>query len=277
MAHVARSHSGRRFAAVPGLVRRTAARRMRGASIPRDGHEPVSSRDGSGPAAMILSLKRPLVFLDFETTGLDVTTDRIVELAFVRLSPDGSREAFVRPVNPGIALSKGATKVTGIHSADACGLFGDGGKKPAQPLRKLAQEILAFVGDSDLAGFNQIAYDVPLWLNECKRHGITFDLKGRHQVDVKVLFNVCETTWDRFLMGPRNLSAAVRHYCGRELEGAHSAEADTQATIDVLLAQLQRHPQLPRDVKGLADFCERNSEKNRDEEPVAQKAGGATR
>jgi DNA polymerase-3 subunit epsilon len=77
-------------------------------------------------------------------------------------------------------------------------------------------------------------------------------------------------------MGPRNLSAAVRHYCGRELEGAHSAEADTQATIDVLLAQLQRHPQLPKDVPGLADFCARNSEKNRDEEPAA-KANAAGR
>jgi DNA polymerase-3 subunit epsilon len=226
---------------------------------------------------MLLTLKRPLVFLDFETTGLDLQNDRIVELAFVRVFPDGRRESFVRPVNPGIPLSKGATKVTGIHSADACGLFGDGGKKPAQPLRKLGAEILAFLADSDLAGFNQIAFDVPLWLTECKRHGIVFDMKGRRQVDAKVIFNVCETTWDRFLMGPRNLGAAVRHYCGRELEGAHTAEADTQATIDVLLAQLQRHAQLPRDVPGLADFCERNSEKNRDEEPVAQKAGGATR
>ena len=225
---------------------------------------------------MLLHLKRPIVFLDFETTGLDVTTDRIVELALVRLNPDGSREALVRPVNPGIALSKGATKVTGIHSADACGLFGDGGKKPAQPLRKLAPELLAFLGDSDLGGFNQIGYDIPLWLNECKRHGIAFDLKGRNLVDAKVIFNVCETAWDRFLMGPRNLGAAVRHYCGRELEGAHSAEADTQATIDVLLAQLQRHPQLPKDVPGLADFCARNSEKNRDEEPAA-KTGTASR
>jgi DNA polymerase-3 subunit epsilon len=218
---------------------------------------------------MILSLTRPLVFLDFETTGLDTQTDRIVELAFVRLLPDGTRQSLVRPVNPGIALSKGATKVTGIHSADACGLFGDNGKKPAQPLRKLGQELLDFLGDSDLAGFNQIAYDIPLWLAECKRHGIAFEPKGRRQVDVKVLFNVCETAWDRFLMGPRNLGAAVRHYCGRELEGAHSAEADTQATIDVLLAQLQRHPKLPRDVQGLHDFCAGNSEKNRDEEPAA--------
>ncbi|MBX3462666.1 MAG: 3'-5' exonuclease [Planctomycetes bacterium] len=220
---------------------------------------------------MILKLTRPLVFLDFESTGLDTERDRIVELAFVRLHPDGRREALVRPVNPGLAaMSKGATKVTGIHTNDACGLFGDNGRKPAQPLRKLGDELLAFLGDSDLAGFNQIAYDVPLWLAECRRHGIAFTLDGRRQVDVKILFNACEKTWDRFLMGPRNLSAAVRHYCGRELEGAHSAEADTQATVDVLLAQLQRHPELPRDVAGLHAFCERHRDGNRDEEPAAR-------
>lgn len=223
---------------------------------------------------MILKLTRPLVFLDFESTGLDTQTDRIVELAFVRLSPDGTRESLVRPVNPGVAaMSKGATKVTGIHTNDACGLFGDGGKKPAQPLRKLGPELLAFLGDSDIAGFNQIAYDIPLWLAECKRHGIDFAMGDRRLVDVKVLFNVCEKTWDRFLMGPRNLSAAVRHYCGRELDNAHTAEADTQATIDVLLAQLLRHPELPKDVKGLSDFCLRNSLRN-DEAP-AGRAGSA--
>jgi len=223
---------------------------------------------------MLLELKRPLVFLDFEATGLDTGTDRIVELAFVRLLPDGTRQSLVRPVNPGLAaMSKGATRVTGIHTNDACGLFGDNGKKPAQPLRKLGPELLELLGDSDLAGFNQIAFDIPLWLAECKRHGISFEMKGRRQVDVKVLFNVCEKGWDRFLMGPRNLSAAVRHYCGREHEGAHSAEADTQATVDVLLAQLKRHPELPRDVVGLDDFCSRNS--GRDDEIDRGKANGA--
>lgn len=217
---------------------------------------------------MLLQLTRPLVFLDFETTGLDTRTDRIVELAFVRLSPDGNRETLVQRINPGIDVSKAATKVTGIHTLDACGLFW------GPPLKKVGQRLVDFLGDADLAGFNQIAYDVPLWLAECRRHAIPFELNGRHQVDAKVIFNACETTWDRFLMGPRNLTAAVRHYCGRELPDAHSAEADTLATVDVLLAQLQRHPQLPKDVKGLADFCARNSDKNRDEEPVA-KAGGA--
>jgi DNA polymerase-3 subunit epsilon len=226
---------------------------------------------------MMLHLERPLVFLDFESTGLDTATDRIVELAFVRLLPDGTRESLVRPVNPGVAaMSKGATKVTGIHTNDACGLFGDNGKKPAQPLRKLGPELLAFLGDSDIAGFNQIGYDMPLWLAECRRHGIEFEAKRRHQVDVKVLFNVCEKGWDRFLMGPRNLSAAVRHYCGRELEGAHSAEADTHATVDVLLAQLQRHAELPRDVAGLSDFCLRNIERNRDEDPAPIPSSGTS-
>lgn len=218
---------------------------------------------------MILKLTRPLVFLDFETTGLDTQKDRILELAFVRLLPDGTREAMVQRINPGVEVSKGATKVTGIHTLDACGLFW------GPPLKKVGQKLVDFLGDSDIAGFNQINYDIPLWLAECKRNGIPFDLKGRHLVDVKVIFNVKETGWDRFLMGPRNLSAAVRHYCGRELEGAHSAEADTQATVDVLLAQLQRYPDLPRDVAGLADWCARNSEKNRDDDPAALKVGGA--
>ncbi|MCA8951354.1 MAG: 3'-5' exonuclease [Planctomycetes bacterium] len=215
---------------------------------------------------MILKLTRPLVFLDFETTGLDTENDRIVELAFVRLLPDGSRESLVQRVNPGIELSKGATKVTGIHTMDATGLFW------GPPLRKCADKLLEFLGDSDIAGFNQLGFDMPLWEVECRRHGIPFDPNGRHQVDVKVIFNVLETGWDRFLMGPRNLTAAVRHYCGRELQGAHGAEADTQATVDVLLAQLQRYPDLPRDVPGLSRWCTQNL---REQEAQSQQAGGA--
>jgi DNA polymerase-3 subunit epsilon len=235
----------------------------------RDGHGPVSPRGKRGSARMILKLERPLVFLDFESTGLDTQSDRIVELAFVRLLPDGKREALVQRVNPGIEVSKQATKVTGIHTLDACGLFW------GPPLKKVGDKLVEFLADSDIAGFNQIAYDMPLWLAECRRHDIPFALGDRHQIDVKVLFNVCETTWDRFLMGPRNLTAAVRHYCGRELDGAHSAEADTNATIDVLLAQLERHTNLPRTVPELGSFCERNSE--RAEEPAGERAAGRGR
>lgn len=218
---------------------------------------------------MILQLTRPLVFLDFETTGLDTATDRIVELAFVKLMPDGTREPLVQRINPGIQVKKQSAKITGIHSQDAFnGLFW------GPPLKKVGQALADFLTGCDLAGFNQIAYDVPMWLAECARHGIQFDMKGRYQVDARIIFNAKETGWDRFLMGPRNLTAAVRHYCGRELTGAHGAEADTQATIDVLLAQLQRYQDLPRDVPGLHEFCVRQSSRDEDEAP--QRARFAT-
>ncbi len=216
---------------------------------------------------MILQLSRPLVFLDFETTGLDVTADRIVELAFVKMQQDGSRTSLVQRINPGIEVSKKATKVTGIHTMDATGLFW------GPPLRKVGQQLAAFLTDCDLAGFNQIAFDVPMWLAECKRHNIAFELGDRRQVDVRILFHAKEHGWDRFLMGPRNLGAAVRHYCGREHENAHSAEADCMATADVLLAQLERHADLPRDVEGLHQFCQRHGDKTRDEESSARSGG----
>lgn len=220
-------------------------------------------------AAMTLHLTRPLVFLDLETTGLDPATDRIVELAFLKLSPDGGREARVQRINPGVEVSKKATKVTGIHTMDATGLFW------GPPLRKVGRDLAAFLEGCDLAGFNSIAYDVPLWLAECRRHGVEFDMRGRHHVDVRILFNAKETGWDRFLMGPRNLSAAVRHYCGRELQGAHEAQADCEATADVLLAQLERYPDLPRDVPGLHGFCLRYGAEAADEDPLGADRGSA--
>lgn len=218
---------------------------------------------------MLLRLSRPLVFIDFETTGLNVLQDRICELAFVKVHPDGNREALVQRVNPGMEVSKAATKVTGIHTMDATGLFW------GPPLKKVGEKLAAFLADCDLAGFNSISYDVPLWLAECKRHGIAFDMKGRAQVDAKVIFHAKETGWDRFLMGPRNLSAAVRHYCGRELEGAHAAEVDCHATVDVLLAQLERYPDLPRDVAGLYTWCDRNSSREDDEQPAKSMSAGS--
>ncbi|GAB4138522.1 MAG: 3'-5' exonuclease [Planctomycetota bacterium] len=214
---------------------------------------------------MILQLARPLAFLDFETTGLDVARDRILEAAFVKVMPDGSRIPLVQKVNPGIEVKKQASKVTGIHTMDACGLFW------GPPLKKVGQKLADFLDGCDLAGFNQISYDVPLWLAECERHGIEFSMEGRRQVDVRVLFHAKETGWDRFLMGPRNLTAAVRHFCGREHGGAHSAEADTLATIDVLTAILERYPDLPRDVEGLHRFCE--DHRIRDEDDAAARTG----
>ncbi len=206
---------------------------------------------------MLLQLERPVVFFDLETTGLDIASDRIVEVGLVKLHPDGQRESLVERVDPGIDIPESSTKVHGIHNDEVRGLFG----KPRLP--KVAPRLLEFIGDFDLGGFNCIDYDLPLWVAECERHQLPFDPRGRRVIDVKLIFNEKETSWDRFLMGPRNLTAAVRHYCGRELTGAHSAEADTSATIDVLLAQLERYPDLPREVAGLHERCQHISEQQK--------------
>ncbi|MEZ5966483.1 MAG: 3'-5' exonuclease [Planctomycetota bacterium] len=200
---------------------------------------------------MLLRLERALVFFDLETTGLDLETDRIVEIGLVRVEPDGSRCSVVERVDPGIDIPDQSSRIHGIRTEDVRGLFG----KPR--LGKVAPRLLEFIGDADLAGFNTINFDLPMWLRECERHDIAFQTEGRHQVDAKIVFNAKETSWDRFLMGPRTLKAAVRHFCGRDLEGAHSAGADADATVDVLLAQLARYSDLPRDVPGLHDFCAR--------------------
>ena len=198
---------------------------------------------------MLLQLSRPLVFLDLETTGLDLEKDRIVEIGLVKLHPDSRRETLCERVNPEMDIPDAASKVHGIRTEEVCGLFG----KPR--LKERIQDFVAFIGDADLAGFNSIAFDVPLWLNEYKRCNADFTMKDRHQVDARNIFRVKETTWDRFLMGKRTLAAAVRHFCGKDLPGAHSADVDADATIDVLLAQLERFPELPRDVPGLHEFC----------------------
>jgi len=200
---------------------------------------------------MLLRLERALVFVDLETTGLDLETDRIVEIGLVRVEPDGQRRQLVERVDPGVDIPAQSSKVHGIRTEEVRGLFG----KPK--LGRVASRLVEFIGDADLAGFNIIAFDLPMWTRECARHGIDFALDGRRQVDAKVVFNVKETSWDRFLMGPRTLTAAVRHFCGRDLEGAHSAGADADATVDVLLAQLARYQDLPRDVPGLHEFCAR--------------------
>ena len=142
---------------------------------------------------------------------------------------------------------------------------------------KIAPEFLEFIGDADLAGFNCIGYDLPLLLNEFERHQVEFDAGARRVVDAKVIFDRREITWDRLLQGPRNLNNAVLHYCGRDQAAAfakrdedddgaglsvsideqnrHSAVLDADATLDVLLAQLERYEDLPRDIAGLHEFC----------------------
>ncbi|MDP6930347.1 MAG: 3'-5' exonuclease [Planctomycetota bacterium] len=207
--------------------------------------------------AMILQLDRPIVFLDLETTGLDIENDRIVEIGLIKIHTDGQREELVERIDPGIDIPEAAAKVHGIRTEDVRGLFG----KPR--LDKIGDALLAFLENADLGGFNSIRFDVPLWERECERHGIAFDMTGRLQVDSQIIFHAKETNWDRFLMGPRNLSAAVRLYCGRDLDGAHSAAADATASADVLISQLERYEDLPRDCQGLHDWCARGIEERK--------------
>jgi len=198
---------------------------------------------------MQLKLSRPLVCLDLEATGVDHTKDRIVEIGLVRLHPDGRRERLVERVDPGVDIPDNAARVHGIRTEEVRGLFG----RPR--LGRLAPQLLPMFEGADLCGYNIAAYDYPLWLAECRRHGLAFAPDARLLVDVMLIFHSRETTWDTFLMGPRNLTAALRHYCGRELVGAHSAAADADATLDVLMAQLSRYSDLPRDIAGLHEYC----------------------
>ena len=194
------------------------------------------------------NLERPLVFFDIEATGINVRTDRIVELAMVKLMPpEGkTRVSWTGRFNPEMPIPAEASAVHGIYDDDVANepTFDD-----------QAREILEFLGDADLGGYNCLRYDIPLLTEEFLRAQIKFNWFERRVVDAQRIFHVME---------PRDLSAAVRYFCGRELEGAHGAEADTQATIDVIEAQLERYGALPKDhepkpppkeIQALSDWC----------------------
>jgi DNA polymerase-3 subunit epsilon len=182
---------------------------------------------------MQLELARPLVFLDLETTGTDPERDRIVEIAVVRIEPDGRRTARTRRINPERPIPPEATAVHGIGDDDVRG----------EPVfARIARSLLELLDGADLAGFNIRRFDGPLLDREFREAGLDLQLGGRRVVDAMTIYHRKE---------PRDLSAAVRHYLGRELDGAHGAEADIVATIEVLEAQLERYPDLPRTVEGL--------------------------
>jgi DNA polymerase-3 subunit epsilon len=183
-------------------------------------------------------LERPLVFLDLETTGLNVGTDRIIELAVIRLAPNGDVFEKVRRFNPEIPIPAEATAVHGISDADVA-------HEPPFPAR--ARSLSDLLEPCDLAGFNLRRFDFPLLLAEFRRSGVPFGVEGRRLLDVQMIFHREE---------PRDLSAAVRFYLNRDLEEAHSALADIRATAAVLAAQLERYPHLPRDLEGLDRYCD---------------------
>ena len=183
-----------------------------------------------------LTLKRPIIFFDLETTGTDTAKDRIVELAFVKLMPDGKRDKFTRRINPGIPIPAEVTKIHGISDEDV---------KDAPTFKQIAHTLNDWMKGCDLGGYNSSKFDLPLLAEEFLRLGINVDFTERHMIDVQQIF---------FKMEARTLHAAYSFYCQKELENAHSAEADILATIDVLEAQLDRYPTLGHDVASLHQF-----------------------
>ncbi len=193
---------------------------------------------------MKLKLKKPIVFFDLETTGVDVSKDRIVEISIMKISPDGKKEIKTRRVNPEMPIPQQASEVHGIYDEDI---------KDEPTFRALAKSLAKFIGNSDLAGYNSNKFDVPLLAEEFLRVGVDFDLENRKCVDVQNIFHKMEQ---------RTLVAAYKFYCKKELIDAHSAEADITATYEVLEAQLDRYEELENDVEFLAEFSER--QKNAD-------------
>lgn len=189
---------------------------------------------------MQLNLKNPIVFFDLETTGISIATDRIVEISILKINVDGSREERNHRVNPQMPIPAQSSAIHGITDKDVkdCPLF-----------KEIARSIAAFIDKCDIGGFNSNKFDIPLLAEEFIRAGIDFDIKKRKFVDVQTIFHKMEK---------RTLEAAYKFYCNKSLENAHSAQADTLATYEVLLAQLDRYPELQNDIDFLADFSSHN-------------------
>ncbi len=175
---------------------------------------------------MKLTLTKPIVVLDTETTGVDVTKDKVVSIACVKINVDGTRERKYSLVNPQIPIPKGASDVHGILDEHV---------QSAPTFKQISKALSEWIGDSDLLGFNSDSFDLPLLQEEFDRCDIEFPAQGSKTIDAFSIFRTFEK---------RDLSAAVRFYCNRVLEGAHNAEADTDATLDVFVAQLEKYPEL---------------------------------
>ena len=183
---------------------------------------------------MELNLKRPIIFFDLETTGTDISKDRIVEICYIKVFTDGREVEFCKRVNPGMHIPEAASAVHGIYDEDVkdCPLFKD-----------VAREIAKEFEGCDIAGFNSNRFDLPLLAEEFLRAQVDIDLSRHNAIDVQVLYHKRE---------PRTLSAAHKFYCGEEFDNAHSALADTRATYNVLKAQLDHYDDLVNDMEVLA-------------------------
>ncbi|NLA48518.1 MAG: 3'-5' exonuclease [Bacteroidales bacterium] len=190
---------------------------------------------------MELNLKRPIVFIDLETTGINVSTDRIVEISALKINPNGTEQWMTSLVNPEMPIPPRVSEIHGITDSDVVN---------APTFREIARNLVVFLEGCDLAGFNAIKFDMPLLAEEFLRTNVDFNFRKRKYIDVQVIFHKKEQ---------RTLEAAYKFYCKKELKDAHSASADTQATYEVLKAQLDTYPDLENDIDRLADFSSHNN------------------
>lgn len=190
---------------------------------------------------MQLKLDRPIVFFDLETTGIDVVNDRIVEICLLKVFPNGNQDSKVMRINPTIHIPEGASAVHGIYDEDVadCPTF-----------KEVAEDVMNFIHGCDLGGFNSNHFDIPMLVEEFLRNGINIDLRNTRCVDVQNIYHKLER---------RTLIAAYKFYCNKDLENAHSALADTEATYEVLCAQLDHYPEvLQNDIDFLTEYSRRN-------------------
>ena len=185
---------------------------------------------------MQLNLRNPLVFFDLETTGIDIAKDRIVEISMVKVMPNGEEIVKTRRINPGMPIPPESTAIHGITDEDV---------KDCPKFKEIAKSLAAQIEGCDLAGFNSNRFDIPMLAEEFLRAGVDVDLNRRKFIDVQTIFHKMEQ---------RNLTAAYKFYCNKDLANAHSAEADTMATYEVLKAQLDRYPELENDVNFLSKY-----------------------
>lgn len=187
---------------------------------------------------MNLKLSKPLAFFDLETTGLNIASDRIVEISIVKIMPNGDKEIKTKLINPTIPIPKEVSLVHGITDEDV---------KDKATFKEVAHELNQFIDGCDLAGYNSNKFDIPLLAEEFLRAEIDFDVSKRNLIDVQNIFHKMER---------RTLSAAYKFYCGKELKDAHSAEADTTATYEILEAQIGMYDDLNGDAKFLGEFSQ---------------------
>lgn len=189
---------------------------------------------------MELALKNPIIFFDLETTGTNILRDRIVEISYIKVMPSGYETERTLRINPGMPIPAEATAIHHITDDDV---------KNAPPFKQVAQELANVFLGCDIAGFNSNRFDVPMLMEEFLRAGVNIDLSRRKFVDVQTIFHKMEQ---------RTLIAAYKFYCGKDLTEAHSANADTRATYEVLKAQLDHYPSLKNDIAFLSDFSSQN-------------------